>query len=194
MRQEYFNVHSLSSFKSFADELELLLKGALSNEYQELCFVCIGTDRSTGDSLGPLVGYKIEHMNYPNVFVYGNLDNPTHAKNLDEVMRQVYARHTKPFVIAIDASLGRMDHVGYITVGEGSIKPGEGVNKDLAPVGNMHITGIVNFGGFMDFLVLQNTRLSLVMKMADLIAQGIKYVMWKIYSGKEATSFMDVRV
>jgi putative sporulation protein YyaC len=73
-----------------------------------------------------------------------------------------------------------MDHVGYVTIGEGAIKPGSGVNKDLSPVGDMHITGIVNFGGFMDFLVLQNTRLNIVMKMADLIAMGIKYVLWKV--------------
>ena len=32
-----------------------------------------------------------------------------------------------------------------------------GVNKELAPVGDMFVTRIVNFGGFMDFLILQNT-------------------------------------
>jgi hypothetical protein len=37
----------------------------------------------------------------------------------------------------------------------------------------MHITGVVNTGGFMDFLVLQSTRLSVVMKMADIIARGL---------------------
>jgi len=66
-----------------------------------------------------------------------------------------------------------MDHVGCITVSQGSIKPGSGVNKDIAPIGDIAIVGIVNFGGFMDFLVLQNTRLSLVMKMADIISNGI---------------------
>jgi len=64
--------------------------------------------------------------------------------------------------------------------GEGSIKPGSGVNKDLAPVGDIYITGIVNFGGFMDYLILQNTRLSIVMKMADIISMGIRYVLWKL--------------
>ncbi|MGB4008573.1 MAG: DUF1256 domain-containing protein, partial [Bacillota bacterium] len=36
-----------------------------------------------------------------------------------------------------------------------------------------HITGIVNVGGFMEYLVLQNTRLSLVIRMAEAIAGGI---------------------
>ena len=46
----------------------------------------------------------------------------------------------------------------------------------------MYITGIVNFGGIMDFLVLQNTRLSVVMRMADLVSSGIRYVLWKLQS------------
>jgi len=70
-------------------------------------------------------------------------------------------------------------------VGEGPIKPGSGVNKNLVPVGDMHITGIVNFGGFMDFLVLQNTRLCIVMKMADLVSMGIRYVLWKLEKDPE---------
>ncbi|MGH2168427.1 DUF1256 domain-containing protein, partial [Enterococcus faecalis] len=48
-----------------------------------------------------------------------------------------------------------------------------GVKKDLPPVGDIHITGIVNISGFMEFTVLQNTRLNLVLKMAKLIAAGI---------------------
>ena len=48
------------------------------------------------------------------------------------------------------------------------------MNKKLPAVGDLHIHGIVNLNGFMEFFVLQNTRLSLVMKMADVIAQSIK--------------------
>ena len=179
-RQQYINIYSISAFKNFTDELyNLILKG-LRNGYKSINFVCIGTDRSTGDSLGPLIGYKINSIKYANVYVHGNLDNPVHAKNLDVVMKGIAAKHAKPFIVAIDACLGKMDHVGYITIGEGSIKPGSGVNKELTPVGDMFVTGIVNFGGFMDFLVLQNTRLNLVMRMADLVSAGIRYVLWKL--------------
>ena len=179
-RQQYINIYSISAFKSFTDELYHLISKGLRSGYKSINFVCIGTDRSTGDSLGPLVGYKINSLKYANVYVHGNLDNPVHAKNLDEVMKAISEKHTKPFIIAIDACLGKMDHVGYITIGEGSIKPGSGVNKELTPVGDMFVTGIVNFGGFMDFLVLQNTRLNLVMRMADLVSAGIRYVLWKL--------------
>jgi putative sporulation protein YyaC len=178
--QQYINVNSVSAFKSFTDELYGHITRAFGNGYRSLVFVCIGTDRSTGDSLGPLIGYKIASLRYRGVYVYGNLENPVHAKNLEEVMSGIFKSCCDPFIIAIDACLGRMDHVGYISMGEGPIKPGSGVNKELAPVGNMYVTGIVNFGGFMDFLVLQNTRLHIVMKIADLVAAGIRYVLWRL--------------
>jgi putative sporulation protein YyaC len=179
-RQQYINTESATAFLNFTTGLqELILKGK-ENGCKSLVFGCIGTDRSTGDSLGPLVGYKIRNVKYENVHVYGDLDNPVHAKNIEEVMSKINSAHEKPYIIAIDACLGRMDHVGCISIGEGSIKPGSGVNKELLPVGDMYVTGIVNFGGFMDFLVLQNTRLSIVMKMADLMSTGIRFVLWKL--------------
>lgn len=180
VRQQYIDINSVSAFKKFTDELYDLVGKALKSGYQTVNFVCIGTDRSTGDSLGPLIGYKIGNLKYKNVHVHGNLENPVHAKNLEEVMKQISTDYLKPYVVAIDACLGKMDHVGYITIGEGPIKPGSGVNKELSPVGDMYVTGIVNFGGFMDFLVLQNTRLNVVMKMADLVSTGIRYVLWKL--------------
>jgi len=181
-KQHYININSTLAFREFTEALHHIISGAIKKGYESVVFLCIGTDRSTGDSFGPLIGYKIGKLRYKNAFVYGTLEEPVHAKNLEEVMKKVYSECPNPFVVAIDACLGQMDHVGYITVGEGSIKPGSGVSKNLGPVGDAYVTGIVNFGGFMDFLVLQNTRLNVVMKMADLVSMGIKYVMWKIDS------------
>lgn len=180
LRQHYINVDSISSFKDFTDELFTLIANGLRKGSKSVVFVCIGTDRSTGDSLGPLIGYKIKSLKYKNVYIHGCLDSPVHAKNIGEEMVKISRAYEEPYIVAIDACLGRMDHVGCISIGEGPIKPGSGVNKELAPVGDMFVTGIVNMGGFMDFLVLQNTRLNVVMKMADFISTGIRYVLWKI--------------
>lgn len=138
-----------------------------------IVFVCIGTDRSTGDSLGPLVGSLLEEKKLHSFFVYGTLDEPIHAVNLADKLREINTIHANPYVIGIDACLGRVKNVGIIQVGNGPVKPGAGVNKDLPAVGDIHITGIVNVSGFMEFFVLQNTRLNLVMKMAKTIALGI---------------------
>lgn len=189
-KQEYININSPIALKNLTDELYGMLSKGIQSGCKNIVFVCIGTDRSTGDSLGPLIGYKMNNIKYSNIFIHGTLESPVHAKNLDQVVKSIYEQYSSPFVVAIDACLGRMDHVGYITIGDGPIKPGSGVNKDLAPVGDMHITGIVNFGGFMDFLVLQNTRLSIVMKMADVISMGIRYVLWKISNDPALKSAM----
>jgi putative sporulation protein YyaC len=138
-----------------------------------IVFVCIGTDRSTGDSLGPLVGSFLEEKDISSFHVYGTLDEPIHAVNLDERLKEITIKHEDPYIIGIDACLGRMKNVGVIQVGDGPVKPGAGVNKELPAVGDIHITGIVNVSGFMEFFVLQNTRLNLVMKMAKTIANGI---------------------
>lgn len=149
---------------------ELLPAGFKS---RPIVFVCIGTDRSTGDSLGPLVGTLLEEKKMSSFFVYGTLENPIHAVNMADKLAEIKKQHFNPFIIGIDACLGRLKSVGVIQVGEGPVKPGAGVNKELPEVGHMHITGIVNVSGFMEFFVLQNTRLHLVMNMAKTIANGI---------------------
>ena len=135
--------------------------------------VCIGTDRSTGDSLGPLVGTMLSKKKIDGIAVYGTLNEPVHAMNLRETLAAIDDRFRQPYIIAVDACLGQFTSIGTIQLGEGPMKPGAGVNKDLPPVGDIHITGIVNVGGFMEYLVLQNTRLGLVMNMAELIADAM---------------------
>ena len=135
---------------------------------KQIYFCCIGTDRSTGDALGPLVGSRLESFGYP---VVGTLDNPLHAMNLKERLSEL---PKDAYIVAVDACLGKVSSVGQIQHKKGSMKPGAGVGKDLPPVGDYHYTGIVNVGGFMEYFVLQNTRLSLVMNMADEIAIMIR--------------------
>jgi putative sporulation protein YyaC len=105
--------------------------------------------------------------------VYGTIDEPVHAANLDEALARIGRAHPKAVVIAVDACLGAPENVGSITVSEGPLKPGAGVNKSLPAVGQIAVTGVVNVAGFMEYFVLQNTRLSLVMSMARVIARAI---------------------
>ena len=138
-----------------------------------IVFVCIGTDRSTGDALGPLIGTLLKEKEPHSFHVYGSLDEPIHALNLADKLTDIKKMHINPFIIGIDACLGRLKSVGIIQIGNGPVKPGSGVNKDLPAVGDIHITGIVNVSGFMEYFVLQNTRLHLVMEMSKTIADGI---------------------
>lgn len=142
--------------------------------------LCIGTDRSTGDCLGPLVGSKFSQLNQNLFHIYGTLDEPVHACNLKDKIDFINQTHNNPLIIAVDACLGRLENVGCISIENGSLRPGAGVNKALPPVGDINIAGVVNVGGFMEYLVLQNTRLNLVMKMADVIVEGLLKTAWEL--------------
>ncbi|AKG36877.1 MULTISPECIES: spore protease YyaC [Paenibacillus] len=154
----------------------------------QIVVVCIGTDRSTGDALGPLVGTALSRFHSPLFSLYGTLDNPVHAVNLEETLNLIRERHDNPYIIGIDACLGHSTSVGSIQVVEGPLRPGAGVNKQLPPVGDIHLTGIVNVGGFMEYFVLQNTRLSLVMKLSEIIASSLFSAMkqWHVHSKSAA--------
>lgn len=180
-KPRYISIDDPNHFVTFCDTLYNHLVNLLPRHNHELVIICIGTDRATGDSLGPLIGYKLLDLDFDSVHVYGNLDTPVHAKNLEEITQQVQFCHPNALVIAIDACLGTMQNVGSIAIGEGAIRPGAGVQKDLQPIGNLHITGIVNFSSFMNMVVLQNTRLSIVMRMADIISGGIRHCIGQYY-------------
>ena len=136
--------------------------------------LCIGTDRVTGDSLGPLAGSFLEAYGaYHPLTVYGTLDAPVHALNLSRVMRRIKNKHPRSPILAVDASLGARRHVGYITLGKGSLSPGAGVQKSLDPVGDLFITGIINTASWGGQLTQQNTRLAPVARLACCIARGI---------------------
>lgn len=188
IKSNYINSYSPFALSRFSN----LVSNYLSDESirdKDLVILCIGTDRSTGDSLGPLVGHKLHPIvrNFRRVHIMGTLDKPIHALNLESNIERIYADYKDPFVIAIDSSLGNQSKVGYLSIKDSPLKPGAGVNKTLPEIGDISITGVVNIGGMMEIMVLQNTRLSLVMNMAEVISKGIYLSLFKLYKEKENT-------
>lgn len=150
--------------------------------------LCIGTDRSTGDALGPLIGTHLSRLKLPSLHIYGTLDDPVHATNLEQNINAIQHTFPNPFIIAVDACLGRLDSIGCITLADGPLKPGAGVNKTLPEVGEVHMTGIVNVGGFMEYMVLQNTRLNLVWRMSENISSLITRSYIKVRINRDETA------
>jgi len=142
------------------------------NELQPV-FLCIGTDRITGDCLGPLVGSKLEKHFHKKECIFGTLRHPVHALNLNFALTKIRLRFSDPYIVVVDAALGLPGHIGNITLSTGSLSPGEGMNKHLPPVGDLSITGIVNSCHGNASLLLQNTRLHLVNELSDFIYTGL---------------------
>lgn len=149
-------------------------------------FLCVGTERSTGDSFAPFVGTYLKEKGYTNVL--GTIDDPVHAVNLDEKIKLIPEGKV---VIAIDSCLGRLKNIGNINLNTGSLHAGAGVGKELTPVGDYHIAGVVNVSvddADINLQVLSCTSLSVVLKMANTCVAAIekafpienKRKLWKV--------------
>ncbi len=130
---------------------------------------CIGTDRCIGDALGPLTGSILKKTN-PFVYIYGTLENPIHALNIDIKLKEARKKHPKSLIIAIDASLGNKDDIGSIIIRKKPLYPGKGVGKVLPPIGDISIVGIVEDADCDITSNIYNIRLHFIMSMAKTIA------------------------
>lgn len=133
-----------------------------------LLFLCIGTDRSTGDALGPLVGTMLQEAGYP--YVVGTLEFPFDASNMRERLQEIPPGLK---IIAIDACLGQTMSLGWYQVSNRPIEPGKSVGKQLPHVGDYSIAAIVNVDQGQKYAILQSTSLHRVMMMAREIVTAI---------------------
>ena len=195
----YYRADEAFSPEAFGSQLARLVSEIREEKRKNrVLYLCIGSDRSTGDSLGPLIGHMLTTREpgylfgkyggpdtpvrqravcgYDRPDVLGTLRQPVHAVNLEEMIELIEQEYQDAVVVAIDASIGSREHVGCITLSKGAMKPGLGVSKDLSAVGHISITGIVGSQGRFEPLILQNTRLSMVMELADCICRGIETV------------------
>ena len=113
------------------------------NVSSQLVFLCIGTDQSTGDSFGPLVGKFLidSHIDYP---VYGTLESPVDALNLRSTVQEINHKYNNPLIIAIDASVGEKQFIGRVFLKKGALIPGKYAKKKLPSVGHYHLCAVVN--------------------------------------------------
>ena len=172
---KYFNPKTRGALQMFSRTFYKFYRECNLN-HKNIVILCIGSDRATGDCLGPITGERLlseSHSCSNSYAVYGTLTSPVHAGNLNDSIHEINETIPKPYIVAIDASLGIHQHVGMVTIGSGNLCPGVGVNKKLPRVGDAHITGIVNTLGGNNHITLQTTHLATVTALADFIAKGI---------------------
>lgn len=149
--------------------LEDVLKDNGYESGRDLVIMCVGTNKCVGDSLGAFVGSYLDDMDIFNV--YGTLIEPVHALNLHRIENNIYKEYENPFILAVDAGVGKEESVGRIYIKDYSLKPGTGMDKDLGEVGDVHIQGIVCEEGCS--LDLFSVELSFIKGMAGLIVNII---------------------
>lgn len=167
--------YSFNVYNTLAPGGEVLaLKKILPEINAAPVIVCIGSDLSVGDSLGPVTGTKLrEKLKGYNVYVYGTLSKPITAHEIKYTNQFIKNTHPDSTVIAIDAAVGVAGDIGLIKVAKRGLKPGSGANKRLAKVGDVSVMGIVAEKSLFNYSLFSATRLNIVYKMAEIIAEGV---------------------
>jgi putative sporulation protein YyaC len=183
---------SFNLYNSLADcGIHLALKKTLSGSNVPV-ILCIGSDLSVGDSLGPITGTKLkENLKGLNCFVYGTLTKPITAhevKYMNDFLKQT---HPSNPIIAIDAAVGNNGDIGLIKIAKKGLRPGSGANKKLAKVGDVSIMGIIAEKSVFNLSILSATRLNIVYKMSQLITNGITNYIYDILQQNNTNSLLN---
>lgn len=166
------NVNDASVHNKMYHHMMYLLEQQEELQKRAIVILCIGSDRYIGDALGPLVGsYLAENT---QCIVYGSLENPVHAGNLVEVIHSIEEQYVQPIIIAVDACLGNNNEIGNLEIWEGGLEAGIAVGNKLPSVGSISIIGVVNSSGFVGYLDLQSTPLSIVMRLSKCIGRALE--------------------
>ena len=154
-----------NSYMEIANKLKNHIK-------DDTVIICVGTDKCIGDCLGPLVGSLLIENNFPFP-VFGTLQSPIHALNIEERLQYINKIHPNSFTIGIDACLGENNAIGEIHIRDYPIHPGKGVGKYLPEVGNLSIIGIVDSSDSSVFFTSRSIRLYFIMEMAKVISKAL---------------------
>ena len=159
-------------------------KTIIEKQSTEFVFLCVGTDKIIGDSFGPLVGSKLiellEKYNFSNINVYGSLENNLNYESINKVVKNINEKST---IIVIDAALSKKENIGQIFVSNKKTVLGKGLDKNKIQIGDISIKSVVAKDYKMpkyNFNALQNISLSVVMTLANIVAEGI-YEVIKCY-------------
>ncbi len=179
--------YSFNVYNSLASGGEALaLKKILPQIDCAPVIICVGSDLSVGDSLGPVTGTRLkEKLKGLNVFVYGTLSKPITAHEVKYISQFIRNTHPGSPVIAIDAAVGTAGDIGLIKIAKRGLKPGSGANKRLARLGDVSIMGIVAEKSLFNYSLFSSTRLNLVYKMADVVSEGVASFVSEALQGLE---------
>lgn len=166
------------------DEYINILKNKISqydleNNFSEIVFLCVGTNKIVGDMIGPIVGEnlknKIKH-DKKKIYIYGNMQETLNLKNAKDVIKKIEYQYINPFIITVDTALSKKNNNKKIYVGQGSIEIGKAVSEGIRYYSHVNIKGIV--GIYQDTVeenlnTLKNVKLKEIDYLASMISNGI---------------------
>ena len=142
-------------------------------EYKEKpVFLCVGSDKVIGDSVGAIVGELLSKKYKINGYVYGNLDHCITAYNLKSTIYDIKKDHPYSPIVVIDGVLGETHEIGSVKYYPYPSVPGGAYNSGTM-VGDYSILGVVDIKGIDSLSLIKSVKLNKVLKMAEFIAESI---------------------
>lgn len=148
------------------------LTGFLTDVMTQPVFLCIGSDRHILDCFGPLTGTMLKAY-IPAAAIVGTLDKPLHARNMIQGIAALERTYKGRPIIAVDASVGNEEEIGLLQLRPGSLMPGRALAKNLPPVGDFAITGVVEIRANRRGTRNKHAGLGLVYGMAQTLSRSI---------------------
>lgn len=181
----YEKIENIDIKEKFIKDFSYIInKVKKQKEYTELTFLCVGTDRITGDCFGPLVGSKLieklKQCNYSNVNVYGSLEQNLSYENINNIIKNI---NNKSIIIVIDAALSKKENIGKIFVSNTKTVLAKSLQKDKIEIGDISIKSVVAKDykiAKCNFKALQNISLNCVMTLANIVSEGIFEIITKM--------------
>ncbi len=180
---DYKKIENINIKEKFIEDFDNAFN-KIKSSYQEIVFLCVGTDRIIGDSFGPLVGTKLiellKECNYSNINIYGSLEENLSYKNINKVLKRI---NNKDLIIVIDAALSKKENIGKIFVSNSKTILGKSLEKNKIEIGDISIKSVVAKDykiARSNFKALQNISLNGVMTISNIVSEGIFEVIKKM--------------
>lgn len=157
-----------------------ILSANINDNYSNLVFLCVGTNKIIGDAIGPIIGDKLKCIENDFTKVYGTTQNTLNFSNAQEIIEKIYKEQKKPFLVTIDAALGNKKEVGTIFIGNGLIKLGNALEKNICFYSNVNIKCVVGnyfLNKKQNIEELRNADFNNILTMSKIVSNGIVNVL-----------------
>jgi len=152
--------------------IAISLINELFKKHEKPVFLCVGSDKVLGDSVGALTGEILKTKHKINAYIYGDLDYNINANNIEKTILHIKKIHPYSPIVLIDGILGDMDEVGQIKFyPNGAFASGE-FHKGVF-VGDYSILAVVDVKGIDSLSFLKSVKLKTVLTQAEFIADSI---------------------
>lgn len=135
-----------------------------------ILFLCIGSEKISGDSLGPMVGTLLKEKHKVPYPVIGTEEHPVNGVNIGR-----YKEHIKKYfpthkIVAIDAALGEKTDLFQVRFREGGVKAGGAIGANNTLIGDIGVLGVVGEKGGNAMQTLLDASFPSVLNLAEKIA------------------------